>query len=133
MTNLLADLQIAPNNGFTGFGPLGKPTGTGITDLSNFISMAIGVMTIIAFIWFVFVIFTGAIGIISSGGDKQAVESARKKITSGIIGVVVVIAAIFVIDLIGTIFNIPFLNLFKLFYTLVPGTTSGSGSVPATY
>ncbi len=103
---------------FKGFGPLGSPVGTGITNFSNFISTAIGLMTIIAFIWFVFVIFTGAIGIISSGGDKNALESAKKKITTGVVGVVVVITAIFVMDLIGTVFGIRFLDIFNLFYRI---------------
>lgn len=131
MKNLLADLQIAPNGGFKGLGTSGlaNPTGTGITDLSTFISTMIGVMTIVAFIWFVFVIFTGAIGIISSGGDKQALESAKKKITSGIIGVVIVIAAIFIIDLVGTIFGINILNIFQLFYR-VTGLYESGGALP---
>lgn len=132
INNLIAQLQVAPNNGFTGLGTgvLANPTGTGIKNLSTFISMVIGVMTIVAFIWFVFVIFTGAIGIISSGGDKAALESAKKKITTGVIGVVVVIAAIFVIDLIGTIFGIPFLNIFQLYYDVVSG---GGGNAPVVY
>ena len=125
MRNLLAALQIAPNGGFTGFGPLGKPTGTGINAFATFLSTAIGLLTLIAIIWFVFVIVTGAIGIISSGGDKQAIESARKRITTGIIGLVIVIAAIFIIDLIGYLLGIPFLNILQLFYTLVPGSGTG--------
>lgn len=99
-----------------GFGPLGKPEGTGVPTFSRFVSSAVGLMTIVAFIWFVFVFITGAIGIISSGGDKQAVESARKRIISGIIGVVVVIAAFFVIKLIGFLIGIPnILDLNQLF------------------
>lgn len=99
-----------------GFGPLGNPQGSGITNLSTIISSAVGLMTIIAFIWFTFTLITGAIGIISSGGDKQALENARKKITTGIIGLVVVIAAIFVISLLGTLIGIPnILNISQLF------------------
>lgn len=113
-----------------GIGPLGNPTGTGITNLQTFISTVVGVMTIVAFIWFVLTFMTGAIGIISSGGDKQALETARKKITYGIIGVVVVISAVFVIGLIGAIFGIDFLNIFKLFYMLVPGGGPGSYTGP---
>lgn len=107
----------------TGIGPLGNPQGNGITNFQVFLSTAIGLMTIIAFIWFIFSFITGAIGIISSGGDPKAYESARKKITTGIIGVVVVIAAIFVIDLVGVIFGIPFLNITKLF-SLLPNSGS---------
>jgi hypothetical protein len=113
--NQLAQIQIAPREGFKGFGPLGENVGSGIGILAGVISTAVGAMTIIAFIWFVFVFFTGAIAIIGAGGDKQALESARKKITTGIIGLVVTISAIFAINLIGRIFGIELLNITGLF------------------
>ncbi len=100
----LADIQLGP---FSGFGPLGNPTGSGIGIFSKFLSSVIGLMTVIAIIWFVFVFITGAIGMITAGGDKAAVESARKRITTGLIGLVVVIAAIFIIDLVGSLIGIP--------------------------
>lgn len=124
MKNLLAagTIPIAPSNGFTGIGsgPLANPgTGNGpVTVFSNFVSGVIGVMTIVAIIWAVFSIITGAISIISSGGDKQALETARKKITTGIIGLIIVLVALLIIDLIsyflgtGDILNIQ--NLFNL-------------------
>jgi uncharacterized membrane protein len=111
----LAQIPLAPEGGFKGFGPLGNPEGSGIGAFSNFISSTIGLMTIIAIIWFVFVLIGGAIGMISSGGDKAQLESARKRITSGLIGLVVVIAATFILDFIGSIFDIPILNLGELF------------------
>lgn len=101
-----------------GFGPLGNPEGSGIDTFSNFISSAVGLMTIIAIIWFIFVFFIGAIGIITAGSDKAALEGARKKIMTGIIGLVVTIAAIFIIDLISTILgfgSVGLLNLEGLF------------------
>lgn len=101
---------------FRGFGPLGNPEGTGINLFSKFISTTIGLMTIIAIIWFTFVLISGAIGMMGAGGDKQAMESARKRITSGLIGLVVVIAALFILDLVGTLFGIPnILNIGELF------------------
>lgn len=117
----LTDISIAPENGFRGLGdgPLANVQGNGISTLSSVISMAIGVMTVVAIIWFVFVFITGAIGMIGAGGDKQAMETARKKITTGIIGLVVVIAAIFIFDLIGTIFGIDLLNISKLFGSII--------------
>lgn len=113
MKNLAQGLDFGP---LGGFGTLGNPGGSGVSIFSNFLSTAIGLMTIIAFIWFAFVFITGAIGIISSGGDKQALENARKRIVSGIIGLVVVVAAIFVIQLVGFLLGIPnILNIGELF------------------
>ncbi len=116
MKQLLA-IDLAPQGGFTGAkNGQGLLAGGGIETFSRFISSTIGLMTIIAIIWFIFVFFTGAIGIVSSGGDKQALESARKKITTGIIGLVVVVASIFIIKLIGYLIGIPdILNITKLF------------------
>lgn len=104
---------------FEGFGPLGNPSGSGIDTFTSFISSAIGLMTIIAFIWFIFLLITGAIGIMTAGGDKQALEGARKKITNGITGLVVVIIATFILNLLGTLLGIPnILNLGQLFGTI---------------
>ncbi len=108
--NKLADIQLAPPGGFKGFGPLGLE-GKNVTDapgiFNQFMSATIGIITVIAFIWFVFLLITGALGLMTAGGDKAQVESARKKITSGVIGLVVVIAALFLVDLFGTLLGIP--------------------------
>lgn len=109
----LADINFGQ---LSGFGPLGNPGSNGIVVFSNFISSAIGLMTIIAIIWFVFNFIIGAIGIIGAGGDKAGLENARKKIVSSITGLIVVIAAIFIIKLIGFLIGIPnILNLTQLF------------------
>lgn len=110
-----APIQIAPNQGFVGFGPLGTNVGTGIDIFARFVSTVVGLMTLVAFIWFVFVFFIGAIGIINAGGDKQALETARKKITTGVMGLVATIAAIFIVNLIGRIFGLDILNIVNLF------------------
>ncbi|HET7098621.1 MAG TPA: hypothetical protein VFI61_00065 [Patescibacteria group bacterium] len=111
----LAEIDFGSFKGL-GTGPLANPGTSGIEIFSKFVSSAIGLMTIIAIVWFVFTFFMGAFGIISAGGDKQAMEGARKKISSGIIGLVVVIAAIFIIKLIGFLLGIPnILNITQLF------------------
>jgi len=117
MNNLAEDIQIAPAGGFKGFGPLGTVTSKSgaLLTFSGFISTVIGIMTIVAFIWFVVSFFGGVISIIGSGGDKQALETAKKKITTAIIGLVVTIAAIFIVEVIGQIFGINILSFSALF------------------
>ena len=107
MNKLSQDIPLSPPGGFKGIGPLGNPTGSGIETFTKFISSVVGLMTIIAIIWFVFTLITGAIAMITAGSDKQALESARKKITTGLIGLVITIAAIFLIDFIGYLIGIP--------------------------
>lgn len=104
MKKLLADLDLgAP---LQGVGPLGNPGSSAGTLFESTLSKVIGVMTVVAFIWFTFQMVIGAIRIVSSGGDKAAVEAARKQITTGIVGVVLVVAAIFIVSLLGTILGI---------------------------
>jgi len=122
MKNLTADIQIAPQDGFRGFGPLGLegelPTNADLV-FTKFINTTIGLMTIIAIIWFIFNFIIGAIGIIKSGGDKEHLETARKKIQYSIYGIVVVVAATFIIKLIGFLIGIPdVLNFVSLFSVL---------------
>lgn len=124
MNKYLADIQLSPNGGFRGQGPLGLEGKSSVESLSifnGFLSAAIGVMTIIGAIWFIFLFLTGAIGIISSSGDKQKLTEARSKITTGLIGLVVMIASVFIIDLVGkligldilnSIMQVPFLSIF---------------------
>jgi len=126
MNDKLLTINLFPNTGFVGVGtgPLANPNsgaGGAIGVFSTFISGVIGVMTIVAIIWAVFTIIIGAVGIISSGGDKGALENAKKKITTGIIGLVIVLVALLLIELIGYLLGLPdILNIQNLF-TLIAG------------
>lgn len=126
MKNLLADISIAPSGGFVGpgKGPLDNPIGSGgaVTVFSRFISGVVGVLTIVAIIWAVFSIITGAISIISSGGDKQALETARGRITMGIIGLVVVLVALLIIQIVGYFLGLTGLLNIQCLFNLVNGT-----------
>ena len=64
-------------------------------------------MTLIAGIFFFFILLSGAIGWISSGGDRQKIESARQRVFNGVIGIVVVVAAIFIVQFAGGIIGFP--------------------------
>jgi hypothetical protein len=111
--NKLADLDVGE---IRGLGPLGlKDDPTGISASSRFttfITTLIGVMTLIAIIWFIIQFLIGAVGILASSGDKGKVAEAKGKITYAVIGLIVVIAAIFFIGLVGEVLGIPsILNL----------------------
>ncbi len=110
MRNLItADIPLSPVGGFKGFGNIGlvgKDASESPILFNNFLSTTIGVMTIIAIIWFVIQFFIAAIGIIFSGGDKGKLAEARTKLTTSIIGLVVVVAAIFLIEIVGNVLGI---------------------------
>lgn len=106
---IVADIPLSPNSGFGGFGKLGlegSSAENAPSIFNSFISGVIGVLTIVAGLWFIFVFISGAISMISSGGDKGALESARKRIFNALIGLAVVVASIFLIELVGKILGI---------------------------
>ena len=108
----LADIPLSPPDGLTGQGPLGLEGGEDPGDIFNkYVSSIIGLITIIAIIWFIFLFVFGSFGIMTSGGDKAALESAKKRLTTGVIGLIIVISAIFMIQVIGELLGLEgFLN-----------------------
>lgn len=108
--------------GYRGFGILGleqNSTDEAPLIFTKFVSSAIGLITVIAIIWFLFIFITGALGIITSAGDKNSNESARKKITSGIIGLIVTILGMLIIRLIGKVFGLDVLDFTTMFNALI--------------
>jgi len=66
---------------------------------------------IIGVLFFFFVLIIGAIQWISSGGDKNALEEAKHKITNAIIGVVILFSIFAILKLIENFFGISILTL----------------------
>ncbi len=109
MKKLLTQVPTSLGEPLEGIGKLGlegEDPSNAPSIFNNLLSTTIGIMTIVAFIWFLFKLITGAISIISAGSDKQALENAKNNITMGIIGLVITVAAIFLADLIGNILGI---------------------------
>ncbi len=65
------------------------------------------IITITALIFLIW----GGISWIMSQGDKSKVESARKRITYAIIGLIVAFASYMIINTVGTFFGVKVLNL----------------------
>ncbi len=124
MNYLAQTINLGPKGGFRGFGALGlenTDAWQAFFTFNNIISTTIGIISVVGMIWFTVNILLGAVSIIGSGGDKQKMEAARNKITSSIIGVVVVIAGVFLIDLVGSLIGIsPLKGVYNLFPNDVP-------------
>lgn len=85
--------------------------------LSNFSGIVSGVLTIlliIAIIIAVFFLIYGGIKWITSGGDKQAVESARNHIVAAIIGLIIALLAFFIINIVLGLLGLDALSTFTL-------------------
>ena len=114
--NKLADIPLYPSPKIEGRGFIGLegiPSILSPIVFARVISITIGIMTVVAFIYFLFLLMIGAIGVMTAGGDKAKVAEARSKITSGLIGLVIVISAIFIVQLITSFFGIDIGNLQK--------------------
>ena len=75
------------------------------------VSQIINILVIIAVVISIFILLWGGIKWIMSGGDKAKVESARSTIIAGIVVLVLVFLAYFIISVVSKIFNIDIANI----------------------
>lgn len=106
-----ANVNPCPSN-------LGTICTLGPDQFGPIISTALNVIIVIAILIAVFFLVWGGIKWITSGGDKAKVESARNTIIAGIIGLVFVFLAYFIISLVTNIFGI---NLAELSLPTIGG------------
>ena len=104
-TKLLA-LSVAGPNGQIDVTATGVPKG-GLIELSKAIGVAFGLLFITAILLCLFVVIWGGFSWMTSGGDKQKLSQARQKIVFAVIGLVVVFLAMFIINLVFTLFGKP--------------------------
>lgn len=104
--------QIGGTEGFGPWGNIGTAfeIGEAAGQFSKLISRIIGVMTIIAGLWFLFQFVIAGYGYMTSSGDSKRMSDAYNKITSSLIGLVVIVAAYAIISLIGAILGFDILN-----------------------
>lgn len=88
----------------------GSSGNAGVTFLQKSIPAAISLGFVVGAVVFFFILIIGAIQWISSGGDKQTVETARGKVTNAIIGLIILFAVFAILQLINTFFKIQILN-----------------------
>ncbi len=94
-------------NGLGPFGNLGRSSDkyAGITNILDMVSSVIGFMTIVAGIWFLFMLLFSGYEWISAGGDTKKVSSARDRITHAFTGLVIVIGAWSLLAVVGQFFG----------------------------
>ncbi len=89
--------------------PEGVPT-TGEGGLAGIISWVIIILTSVGIIAALIFLIIGAIKWITSGGDKEKLDSARRTIIYSIIGLVVIILSLVIMNFIGGLLGI---NVFQ--------------------
>lgn len=83
-----------------------QPKEVQITNIGTLISGLISLIFIVAAIIFFFMLVIGGVQWMLSGGDKQATEAARNRITAALIGLIIVFAAWAIMKLIESFFGI---------------------------
>jgi hypothetical protein len=91
--------------------PESTATQTGLSFFQTFVPHLVGLALAIGTTIFFFILILGAIQWISSGGDKQALEGARSKITNALIGIVIMFSIFAVLSLIQYFFGITIMAL----------------------
>lgn len=84
--------------------PAGIPTG-GFDTMQTVIRNGLVILFIVAVVLSLVFIIWGGISWTTSGGDKEALQKARKKITFAIIGLIVTLLAFLIINFIGGFFG----------------------------
>jgi len=95
VTTLLAQATVyAP-------APVGVPT-----NLGTLLAWAIRTIFLLAGFIVGYYVLTGALDWVQSGGDKEKVETARKKITTAIIGLIILFATLAIVALVENVFGV---------------------------
>ena len=114
---LAEEVELGPIEGPGPWGNLGAadtPIETVASEFSAVISRIIGILTIIAGLYFIFQLIIGGYSYMTAGDDSQKMTKATKQITSSLIGLVIVAAAYAIISLLGSILGFDILNPAKL-------------------
>lgn len=88
-----------------------NPQGIGKTaGLNNLLSVGITLLFVFSILLTLFFLIYGGISFITSGGDKQKVANARQKLTFAIIGLIIVLSAYFIVNVIFNLFGLEFIH-----------------------
>jgi hypothetical protein len=105
----LADADLGPVGQGQGFGPWNS--GDPGTNIATIISKALGLLTIMAGIWFLFQVIIAGYNFMSAAGDKGRIENANRKLTNSIVGLIIVAAAYGLLALVGMFLGVNFLEI----------------------
>lgn len=110
-----------------GWGPwgniaeLGRDVTAAAKAFTTIISNIIGVMTIVAGIWFMFQFIIGGFNWLTAGGNREAISAAQSRLTNAFIGLIVVVGAYALIYLIGELLGFRILQPQDLIKLVGPG------------
>jgi cytochrome bd-type quinol oxidase subunit 2 len=104
-----------------GVGPFGfentaVSAGETQTQLGAILSAVVTTLSVVGGLAFVIFFTLGGLKWLTAGGDKAKVSEAQTQMTQGVIGLVAIVAGLFVVGIVGGILGIDFLNPFKTLF-----------------
>ncbi len=105
------EITLGPSP-ITGFGKF--QTEAPASQLTNFISTIINVITVTAGLAFLLYFVIGGLKWITSSGEKARAEEAKTELTQAAIGLIVVAVSYFIVGIVGGVVGIDILNPGKL-------------------
>lgn len=91
LNNLIADKTYT---NLQGLGPSPADAIEATTLFEKLVSNLLGVLTVVAILFFGIQIIFAGYSFISSGGDEKIMETSRKKLTNGVLGLFIVVVAV---------------------------------------
>lgn len=91
-----------------------------LSNLESFISTLIGVITVVAALFFIVNFLLAALSWVTAGGDSGKISSARDRMVQSMIGLIVVVAAYAIVGLIGSVVGLDILNPAKTLQSIIP-------------
>jgi len=88
--------------------------------LELYVSDVIGVITILAILFFIVYSFLAAYEWVTAGADSGKVEKAKNRFVWGTLGLILIVASYAIVGLIGSLIGISILNPGELFQNIVP-------------
>ncbi|TRZ49581.1 hypothetical protein D4S03_08095 [bacterium] len=139
LNTLIKSVYAAPIDvgGIKGIGPFGFEKEdvnfyTTQTQLGSILSTIVTTLSVVGGLAFVIFFTLGGLKWLTAGGDKTKVSEAQTQMTQGVIGLVAIVAGLFVVGIVGGVLGIDFLNPFKTLFGSVysGGKTTGTFGNP---
>lgn len=107
--------------GIKGIGPFGYENetvsaSTTQTQLSSILSTVVTALTVVGGLAFVIFFILGGLKWLTAGGDKTKVQEAQNQMTQGAIGLIAMVAGLFVVGIVGGVLGIDILNPFDTLF-----------------
>lgn len=109
--------EIDTGEGIKGVGPFGTVSESTVqTQFGNILSTVVTTLSVVGGLAFVIYFTLGGLKWLTAGGDKTKVSEAQAQMTQGVIGLVALVAGLFVVGIVGGILGIDILNPFKALF-----------------